>query len=272
MTAVLRIEKVLGPVCVQDAGRPGHMHDGVPPGGALVRSLRLRAIHAVHGSSHDAVLECFAALDVRALGGARVLSDGDSVWSLAEGETVRIPAPTPRRVRYVAIRGGLCVAVQRGGRGSLASGGLGPFEGRWLRNGDTLPVGEARDPHAPPPELPVPEPSAPVRILPGPDLDAFRATALDHLASQHFVVDPASDRVGVRLRAPVAVPVPLRSAQRTAPMVRGAIEITGDGSAIVLGPDHPVTGGYPLLAVVAASSMDDLFVRPPGSTVRFSLR
>lgn len=56
----------------------------------------------------------------------------------------------------------------------------------------------------------------------------------------------------------------------SSPMLRGAIQVPSSGEPIVLGPDHPTMGGYPVLATVVASDFGSLMVRPPGSAVRFT--
>ena len=110
------------------------------------------------------------------------------------------------------------------------------------------------------------EPAA-IRVLPGPDLDAFDPRALDVLASS-YRVRPDSDRVGTRL-AGAAIPRVAGYLERTRPLVRGAIEVPGDGQPIVLGPEHPTTGGYPVIGVVASEDLDALHAVRLGGSVRF---
>jgi 5-oxoprolinase (ATP-hydrolysing) subunit C len=88
-----------------------------------------------------------------------------------------------------------------------------------------------------------------------------------------FTISPASDRVGTRLEGPPLPGHPLHAeGDRTSmPMVAGAVEATPTG-LVVLGPDHPTTGGYPVVAVVAASSLERLFARPIGAPVRLVAR
>lgn len=57
----------------------------------------------------------------------------------------------------------------------------------------------------------------------------------------------------------------------SAPLIPGAIEVPPNGEPIVLGPEHPSTGGYPVIAVVRPGDLASLLARPLGSTVRFSL-
>src|SRR5439155_4336919 len=140
--------------------------------------------------------------------------------------------------------------------------GLGPI----LRAGDRIAAGSqlAREALAAP-ELDL---AAPIAVVPGPELDAFAPDALAVLTSQPYRILPASDRVGTRL---AGLPLPRRAdyVPVSRPMVCGAIEVPPDGQPIVLGPEHPTTGGYPLVGVVASRDLDRLFAIRLGGSVRF---
>jgi allophanate hydrolase subunit 2 len=83
-------------------------------------------------------------------------------------------------------------------------------------------------------------------------------------------VSAKSDRVGVRLEGP-GIPREGDDRAPPTPMVRGAVQITTDGAPIVLGPDHPVTGGYPVIAVVSRASQAVLARLRAKREVRFAL-
>jgi len=123
-------------------------------------------------------------------------------------------------------------------------------------------------PHAP--SVQAPGEDAVLRVRPGPHVSRFPAGALDYLLGQRWVVSARSDRVGTRLEG-AAVPRERDDRLPPCPMVRGAIQVTTDGTPIVLGPDHPVTGGYPVLAVVSRASQAMLARIRPGKTVGFAL-
>jgi allophanate hydrolase subunit 2 len=108
-------------------------------------------------------------------------------------------------------------------------------------------------------------------VLPGPDLDRFAPDALDMLLASAFVVGPRSDRTGVRLTGAV---LPRSGGEETgpsAPMFRGAIQVPPSGELIVLGPDHPTTGGYPVVATVVRRGWGLLGCHGPGASVRFTV-
>jgi 5-oxoprolinase (ATP-hydrolysing) subunit C len=296
---VIRVVAVTGLATVQDAGRPGRMHEGIPPGGALVGELLAIANAAAYNDPGAAGVEVFGTIAFVADERVFVAADGSAGRWLAAGETWSV-ATAGARVRYVAIRGGVDVPLVLGGRGTLLAGGFGGHEGRPLRRGDALRSGPAADaprarpdpdePRAgPSPDAPrarpdpdgprawVPphlldalDPRAAIRVVPGPDIERFTPDALGMLLGSRFEVAVQSDRVGVRLRG-VVLPRADDDASLSAPMVRGAIQVPYAGEPIVLGPDHPTTGGYPVLATVTRADVGALMARPLGATVRFSL-
>jgi biotin-dependent carboxylase-like uncharacterized protein len=267
MDAWLEVLDVRGPVGVQDGGRPGRMHQGVPPGGALVPEWLAAANRAVGNAWNAAALECHGRLELRVAGRGAWVSVGGAAFRVEAGESFRVPAPERGVVRYVAVEGGLAVPEVLGGRGLLPVARLGGWEGRMLQRGDVLPLGAGGGARL------EPEDSAPpgdvVRVVWGPDLGRFAPETQEVLLSGHFMVSPTSDRVGMRLRGPHLSQVDTGSGV-SGPMVRGAMQVPASGEPIVLGPDHPTLGGYPVLAVVIRADWGVLASRRPGEAVRFA--
>jgi allophanate hydrolase subunit 2 len=212
-------------------------------------------------------------LRARARGRLLVSIDGMPPTRLEDGEELRVE-PAERAVRYVAVRGGVAVPAALGARSTLLAAQLGGMEGRPLRRGDILPIGPESDGGEPRLNEPIaPDPPGPavLRVTRGPHIDRFPERALDALLATEWQVSRLGDRVGVRLeggriprdRPDLALPVPMR---------RGAMQIATDGTPIVLGPDHPVTGGYPILAVVEQASQARLARLRAGAPVRIALR
>src|SRR5688572_13419292 len=266
MDAWLEVLEAGGPVLVQDGGRAGLMHHGVPPGGALVPEWLAAANRSVGNVWSAAALECYGRLELRLHGReAWVSVEGRAFWVRA-GEQFSVPAPEVGVVRYAAVEGGLGVPEVLGGRGTLPVARLGGIEGRVLKRGDVLPLGAGGGPREEPAvELPL---EGEVRVVLGPDLGRFGGDAVEVLLESSFTVSPTSDRVGMRLRGP-GLPQADEGSGLSGPMVRGALQVPGSGEVIVLGPDHPTTGGYPVLAVVIRADWGCLAARRPGATVRF---
>ncbi|NTX36121.1 biotin-dependent carboxyltransferase family protein [Myxococcus sp. CA033] len=269
MAGWLEIVGMGGPATVQDGGRPGQMHHGVPPGGALVPELLALANRAVGNTWDAAALECLGSLELRARGRPlRVSVDGRSAQVVSDGESLRVPAPEHASIRYVAVDGGLDVPEVLGGRGTLLVARLGGHEGRVLRPGDSLPVGAPRGPSEQVDAEGIWDDTAPIRLMLGPDTESFDALMAASLLGSSFTVSSASDRVGMRLQGP-ALAHGDEGASTSRPMVRGAIQVTLSGEPIILGPDHPTTGGYPLIATVIRADWGRLGARRPGATVEF---
>ena len=266
---------------VQDRGRPGLERFGIPPGGAADWFAAAVANRIVGNREDAALLECTAAGPtlrcdaeaVVALTGGH--STGAANWQLirmARGASLTVGTITPGLRSYIAVRGGIDVPLVLGSRSFCQRGTFGGGFGRPLQRGDRLAVarlGEHEPLAAPWPEshrLPVRGPWE-VRIIAGPQQDAFVEDALQRLTATACRVTPEIDRMGLRLATPG-----LRLQPReivTVPMTAGAIQVTPSGGLIVLHYDHQSTGGYPVIATVIDADLPLLAQARPGDTVRF---
>ncbi|HEX5541406.1 MAG TPA: biotin-dependent carboxyltransferase family protein [Micromonospora sp.] len=265
---------------VQDLGRPGWAHLGVPRSGALDIPALRRANHLVGNPPGHAGLETTltgCALRLRSPGTlavtgaqARVRVAGQTVdlgrpVAVPEGAVVDI-GPARRGVRsYVAVNGGIATDPVLGSRSTDTLAGLGPVP---LRDGDLVPLGPATP--LPPTSEPVPPPPAPeVLELPvrlGPRDDWFTPAAIETLLGTAYTISMMSNRVGARL---TGTPLP-RARTGELPsegIVLGAVQVPADGQPLVFLADHPTTGGYPVIAVV--EEVAPLAQARPGTTVRF---
>ena len=268
----LEVVKVHGPAIVIDGGRIGHMHEGVPRGGPMVARALARSNAAAGNLMGAAAIEVYGALEVIARGGSSTVADdvrGATV--LAEGESFTLATRGQTRVRYLAVGGGIDVPQVLGGHGTLLVAGLGGYAGRPLKRGDRLSSAGAATATSTtlttPTELALP--TVPTLLtLPGPDADANVIAAI---ARATFTISAHSDRIGTRLEGPALPPHPAEAApeRRSRPMLRGAVELTPHG-LVVLGPDHPTTGGYPVVAVMPERALDELLTLPLGAKVRLA--
>jgi 5-oxoprolinase (ATP-hydrolysing) subunit C len=259
----LSVVRALGLVTVQDLGRPGRMHEAVPPGGALVADRLIAANRAVRNPDDAPALEVLGQLTIRTERPLRVATDTLAPRELPAGGELVVTSE-PRRVTYLAVRGGLAAPLVLGGRGALLCAGLGGL----VRTGQRFDLAGLAEVDALPPPGLAAAPDAPIRLIGGPDWGSFLPEALELLLSSEYRILPSSDRVGTRLDGPA---LPRTAAPEVSrPMVLGAIEVPRDGKPIVLGPEHPTTGGYPVIAVVARADLGRLFSIRLGGTVRFT--
>lgn len=237
----LELTRAQGVAYLVDGGRPGRMHEGIATGGPLVRSGLARANARAGNAPGTCGLELHGSFEVTARGGPVIL-DG---LTLADGTSHRV-ASGADRVAYLAVRGGIA------GRGFLR-GVDAP-----LRRGARLVVGTAS-----PSEERSPDPPSldAIPLLPGPDGDV-----LAHL--RDLRIGAASDRTGVRIERYGGPLVKAPPDRPSVPMRIGAMELTPSGP-IVLGPDHPTTGGYPVVGIVPSFALDAFFARPSGARVSF---
>ncbi|MFF4591136.1 biotin-dependent carboxyltransferase family protein [Streptomyces sp. NPDC001388] len=267
---------------VQDQGRPGHAHLGVPRSGALDAPAAALVNRLVGNPPGAAVLETTVngcAVRPRstvtvAVGGAPcpVTVDGrPAAW----GAPVRVPAgavldvgSAVRGLRaYVAVSGGITVEPVLGSRSTDLLSGLGPEP---LTDGTVLPLGPEPVPHtrvdvapqtAPPDELVL-------RVTLGPRDDWFTPGAVRAFTARAYRVSPASNRIGLRTEGP-ALERALTGELASEGMVLGAVQVPPDGRPVVFLADHPTTGGYPVIGVVRAADLPAAAQAVPGTPVRF---
>jgi len=226
-----------------------------------------------------------------------------AAFGVAAGSVLRLAAPASGVRTYLAVRGGIDGPVVLGSRSADLLSGLGPGP---LRAGDVLRVGSmaaggtpttasatpatadgtgpARGGTAPARggTAPAPVPDAPaaalagtgtdarLRVVAGPRDDWFVPGALEVLCGGAYTVTAASNRTGLRLGGPAL----RRARDEELPsegLVTGALQVPPDGMPILLLADHPVTGGYPVIAVVQSADISLAAQLRPGQLVRFTL-
>ncbi|MFZ5916002.1 MAG: biotin-dependent carboxyltransferase family protein [Chloroflexota bacterium] len=276
---------------VQDLGRRGYERLGVPVAGAM-DEYALRAANGLVGNPPDA-----AGLEMT-LAGPRLRADENCLIAVCGADLGlrvngwRLPGWMAVFVRrgweitfegkqwgcraYLAVAGGIDVPAVLGSRSTYLRGGFGGYEGRALRPGDRLPVGE---PSAAPLELAgrrLPERAHPpysdnptLEVILGPQQEAFTPEGMATFLSGEYAVEPASDRMGYRLRGPGIT-------HRTSAdivsdgIVLGAVQVPASGQPIVTLADRQTTGGYTQIAVVVRADIPLLAQCVPGkSQVRF---
>ncbi|GGV61336.1 allophanate hydrolase [Streptomyces griseoloalbus] len=267
---------------VQDRGRPGHAHLGVPRSGALDGPAAALANRLAGNPPDAAVLETTlngcsvrprSAVTVAVAGApCRVTVDGRPVaWGapvrVRAGSVVDVGAATSGVRAYLAVSGGVAVEPVLGSRSTDLLSGLGPAP---VTDGAVLPLGTPREGHAHVDVAPQPAPpdELVLRVTPGPRDDWFTPAAVRTLTSRTYRVSSASNRIGLRTTGP-----PLERARPeelpSEGLVLGAVQVPPDGTPVVFLADHPTTGGYPVIAVVRPTDLPAAAQATPGTPVRF---
>ena len=277
---------------VQDLGRPGFASMGVSAAGAADRSALTTANRLVGNAETTAGLESFG-------GGVLLRSTGDGVaavtgptgtitvtaadgtvltprlgeaFALSDGDELEL-GPAERGVRrYLAVRGGIDVETALGSSSADTLAGLGPAA---VDKGTTLSVHDPRTaPHlvdpapARPRDLPQAGETVEMTVTLGPREDWFTDAGVETLLSQVWTVTHESDRVGLRLSGEVPLERARTGELPSEGAVTGALQVPPNGQPVLFGPDHPLTGGYPIIA-----SVDDVDLAaqlPPGAKLRFT--
>jgi biotin-dependent carboxylase-like uncharacterized protein len=271
---------------IQDLGRWGFQAQGVSVAGAM-DSCSHRLANALVGNPADA-----ATLEVTLLG-PELEFDDERVVAVAgaEFELSVDGRPVPMNVAfamsaesrlvfgrrrrgaraYVAIGGGLAVPPVLGSRATHVMSGIGGLQGRPLKAGDRLPIGPATRSsmrrNFATPAVALPDGHATIRVLPGPQMDAFSDEAFEMLRTGRYRVGQHSNRTGFRLEGP-GIPRPGDHMISDATPI-GALQVPGDGQPILLMADRQTVGGYPKIAIVITADLSLAGQLAPGDTVSF---
>jgi biotin-dependent carboxylase-like uncharacterized protein len=283
---------------IQDAGRPGLAHLGVPLGGAVDRvSLRIAnlllgnvpdvaALEITQGGLELTVTEptviglAGADLGARLLPTGRRLLPGAS-YRAAAGDTLVMPGvDVPRGVRaYISVPDGIDVPIVLGSRSTCLVGRFGGLDGRRLQAGDLL-TAQASASRPPPAVWPLGHLRSmgrrlangvvALRVLPGPHLATLPIDGLARIVERRWTAGADSNRMGLRLHH-AAAPVSSLPEVLSHGVIWGAIQLPPDGQPIVLLADHQPTGGYPVVGVVIAADLPVLGQLAAGTQVNFEV-
>ena len=269
-----------GPLAtIQDDGRIGQASLGIPASGACDRTSYALANRLVGNTPGAAAIEV-------TFGGLVLHADGDLVIAITGAPCAGVPLNAPTVLKagsvlrfgpprtglrtYVAVRGGLAVPPVLGSRSTDLLSGLGPAP---LSSGQTLPVGCEFEPMPGVDLAPVADPpggEVVVRVTPGPRRDWFTDAGWESFTSQSYVVSSNSNRVGVRLEGD-----PLERAREgelaSEGMALGAIQVPPSGLPVIFLADHPVTGGYPVIAYLTTPALTTCTQLRPGQPLRLTV-
>jgi len=274
---------------IQDAGRAGRAALGVSASGAADRTAMRAANRAVGNAASAAVIESIGpavlgfhgagvavvtgALSdlelVDASGRSREITHG-SPFATAAGDELTLGPPLRGLRHVIGLRGGAGGSMVLGSRSTDTLSGIGPAP---LMAGDLVTVGReiaaAVDPIVVTRTLPAPGDEVELGIALGPRDDWFTAAALRVLLEQSWLVTARADRVGIRLQGDVPLERAVHGELPSEGAVEGAVQVPADGQPVLFGPDHPTTGGYPIIAALTDRSLDLAGQLPPGARVRF---
>ncbi|MDI3538703.1 MAG: hypothetical protein PWP58_1592 [Bacillota bacterium] len=275
---------------VQDRGRHGYQAFGMPVAGA-VDEYALRVANLLVGNDENA-----AALEITLLGPTlRVLEPaviaitGADLGAMLNGETLPLWQAVAVKAgdeisftgvrsgcrAYLAVAGGIDAPVVMGSRSTYLRGNIGGLDGRALKTGDKLPVGEppaaARlrvGRRVPSEFIPTYADNITLRVVLGPQDDHFTPAGRETFLTGEYVVTNEADRMGYRLDGPkiehsggadiISDGIPL-----------GAVQVPGHGLPIVMLADRQTTGGYPKIATVVSADLYRIGQAKPGDKVRF---
>lgn len=271
-------------ISIQDAGRKGLMRYGVPASGPMDRFAfalancalgNPAAAPAIEISSGGLTLQCTEGAVTFCIAGGnfQVSIDGVrlSAWgtqTLRMGQTLTIRPGRWGRWCYLAFAGNIVHNQWLGSASTHGPTGLGA--GHLFTGGD-IQINKARVGTVSLGAIPCPVSARPrhkIRVILGPQERFFSEQTIHTLLSEPFTLTDAYDRMGVRLAGPLLHPNAALD-MPSEPIVRGSIQVAGDGVATVLLADHQTTGGYPKIATILSDDLDGFVQLRSQSTMRF---
>jgi len=285
----LRIESPGLLTTVQDLGRPGHGPLGVSASGAA-DPVALRLGNLLVRNPHNS-----AALEMTLLGGDFVFSDGASFtltgadfgatlngqpvalwqthWALP-GEVLRVGATRDHARCYLCVAGGFVVPSFLASASTHLLSGLGGLQGRALRKGDVIQLGEPLLAHGKrnvrSGVLDRLHPRRTLRLTTGAQAEWFELRATEHFFSSSYVVTEEANRMGLRLQGP-SIRASVTREMITEGVALGAIQVPDSGQPIILFVEQQTTGGYPKIANVITADLASVGQLRPRDKVRFEL-
>lgn len=285
MSRALLVEQPGPLLSVQDLGRPGLAALGVPESGALdPAALRLanRLVGNPEGTAGleatlgEVTLQARGSMVVAVTGavapvvvGGRARGTGSAIY-VPDGAEIEVGRPAGGLRSYLSVRGGLLTREVLGSRSTDLLSGLGaPLEA-----GDELSLGpEPGDPVPTVDHAPSRQSSGTtirLRAVRGPRDDWFTEEAIRVLTTTEWTVGSRSNRVGIRLEG-ATLERRIDAELPSEGTVAGAIQVPGNGVPVLFLADHPVTGGYPVIAVVLTEDLPLAGQAAPGSAVHLQL-
>lgn len=271
---------------VQDLGRWGHQHLGVPVAGPM-DAYSHRLANRLVGNRPGA-----AALEVTLIG-PELRADGEIVCAVTGAQFELLVndrpvalnqffvVPAGGRIRFgnrlagaraaLAVRGGFDLPAAFGSRATHLVSRMGPFGGRGLSAGDVLRIGRAvaGEPAASGAPLRLPSGGARLRMIRGPHDAMFTPEAWNALVNGRYIVTPQSNRMGYRLEGPALAHVSTADILSDATPI-GSLQVPASGQPILLMADRQTTGGYPKIATVITADLPLAGQLAPGDWIEFA--
>ncbi|WP_222536324.1 biotin-dependent carboxyltransferase family protein [Pedobacter polysacchareus] len=276
---------------IQDLGRIGYRKDGVIESGAMDKDALLMGNLLLGNEETEAGLECtlsgptllFENEALIAITGADLSAEIDGaaveMWRpilVAKGAVLSFGEALAGCRAYLTVQGGFDIPQVLGSYSTYLRAGFGGFEGRALKKGDQIAFKQ---------DIPVlPErlnwslsrgmyaslnPEV-IRVIKGPEFDLFQEKSIADLFIKAFTISNAADRMGYQLEGPL-LQLKTNKEMLSSAVAFGTVQVTAEGSPVVLMADHQTTGGYPRILQVLSVDLGKLAQLRSGQVIQFEM-
>ena len=274
----------------QDLGRFGLQHLGIPPSGCMDKSLFFISNKLVGNKVSEGVLEfAYQGPLLELVGESALLAVSGKVnfniikkngetkqrksnesFVVSSGDKIDILSTTNSVYGYLSILGGFKLKEIKGSVSTLVKAKIGPNNGEKLKSGEKIffnkPNSECKEKKF---EFDF-EKDNTIRVMKGLQFNYFSKKSQEDFFSKEYKVTKLTDRMGMRLEGEKLENTVSKNIKSEG-IIKGSIQIPGDGQPIVLLSDHPTIGGYPKIANVITADYDKLVQKTPGLNLKFKL-
>lgn len=279
------------PVLFQDLGRAGQAGQGISVSGAADRASFKAANRIVGNPANTTALEitlgglsfimrgqgvmvltgATAAISITGVDGSRISAPHHTAIALDDGDVVSFGTPEAGMRSYLALRGGFDIAPVLSSTATDTLAQIGPAAPvigdvvaiRPAAAGSLVLTQETSF------AMPSATGTVVLDVVMGPRTDWFSEAAVESFLAQEWSVTPQSSRVGIRLSGD-ALERANHGELPSEATVRGALQVPASGQPVLFLADHPLTGGYPVIANVAGHHLDLAGQIPVGAKIRFN--
>ena len=190
------------------------------------------------------------------------------IYNLEDGDELDIVSTNKSVYGYLAVNADIDLKLQLGSYSINTKANIGSNNGKKLENGQKINISKINLNQTKKKLNYLNTKIEKIRVLKGTNFNYFSAKAQKFFFEKEFTVSKLSDRMGMRLEGPIVENIADTNIKSEG-LIKGVIQVPGDGNPIIMLSDHGTIGGYPKIGVVISADYDKLVQLVPGSKIKF---